>query len=287
MNQIVVNQKTSNIDGVKIDASTITVLKNTVLDDTLTIKLIDRSTENLTINVENNAIVKIIFEIQDALKTEANYNIVLNTFNNTNVKFLFIADVAHEGVLNFKGNAYNDSNIEFIGSFISNKLTAKVHLDLLGRGANLKVRTITVSALNNNQVLDVHMIHHAPNTFADMTNIGIASGEGIVKLNGVGEINQGMKGSSAFQTLRGIITSDQAQIDVNPILIIDEFDVTAGHAATVGKIEEEVLYYLMSRGLPEVEAQKLIIYGFLRPVLDEIDDALIKEHVEKIIDERI
>src|SRR5690606_10722808 len=212
---------------------------------------------------------------QDALKTEANYNIVLNTFNNTNVKFLFIADVAHEGVLNFKGNAYNDSNIEFIGSFISNKLTAKVHLDLLGRGANLKVRTITVSALNNNQVLDVHMIHHAPNTFADMTNIGIASGEGIVKLNGVGEINQGMKGSSAFQTLRGIITSDKAQIDVNPILIIDEFDVTAGHAATVGKIEEEVLYYLMSRGLPEVEAQKLIIYGFLRPVLDEIDDALI------------
>ena len=58
-----------------------------------------------------------------------------------------------------------------------------------------------------------------------------------------------MKNSNVYQTLKGIITSNEAIVEVNPILIIDEYDISAGHAATVGKIEEEALFYLMSRGL--------------------------------------
>src|SRR5690606_244478 len=175
----------------------------------------------------------------------------------------------------------------FIGGFVSNILDAKLHLDLNGKGANLKVRTITVSSLNNDQSIDVHMTHYAPNTAAEMTNIGIAGENGIVRINGVGQIEAGMKNSSAYQTLKGIITSDAAQIDVNPSLIIDEYDVKAGHAATVGKLEEEVLYYLRSRGLTLVEAQKLIINGFLQPVIDEIDDEAIKENVINLVNARI
>ncbi|HLT00183.1 MAG TPA: SufD family Fe-S cluster assembly protein, partial [Acholeplasma sp.] len=105
--------------------------------------------------------------------------------------------------------------------------------------------------------------------------------------NGVGQIENGMKNSSDFQTLKGIITNDAAQIDVNPILIIDEFDVKAGHAATVGKLEEEVLYYLRSRGLSLADAQKLIINGYLHPVIEEIDDEQIKNQVIEIVNERI
>ena len=110
---------------------------------------------------------------------------------------------------------------------------------------------------------------------------------GIIKINGVGQIEQGMNGSAAFQTLKGVITDDRAQIDVNPILIIDEHDVTAGHAATVGKMEEEVIFYLRSRGITLQDAQRLIINGYLQPIIDEIDDDLIKENVIKLVNERI
>ena len=58
-----------------------------------------------------------------------------------------------------------------------------------------------------------------------------------------------MKNSNAYQSLKGIIGSDRAVIEVNPILLIDEYDVKAGHGATIGKLDEFSLYYLMSRGL--------------------------------------
>jgi len=96
-----------------------------------------------------------------------------------------------------------------------------------------------------------------------------------------------MKQANAFQTLKGIITSDLAIVEVNPILLIDEFDVKAGHGATIGKIEEESLYYLMSRGLSRVEAEKLIINGFLKPVIDEIDDEPLRERFVGLVNSRI
>ena len=82
-----------------------------------------------------------------------------------------------------------------------------------------------------------------------MHNIAIANANGKVILNGVEKILKGMKNSNAYQSLKGIIASDEATIEVNPILLIDEYDVKAGHGATIGKLDENSLYYLMSRGL--------------------------------------
>lgn len=274
--------------GVALEHNKITILKKAVLNETLTIKLLNRAVSLLSIVVEESAIAKIILDIEDENIEPYTYQINLETKDNSNVKFLLITDIqSKDANFNFNSQSLKDSNMEFIGGFVSNILNSKVYLDLSGRGANLKVRTITVSAEDNIQSLDVHMTHKAPDTIAEMTNIGIAGKNGIVKINGVGTIEQGMKRSSAFQTLKGIITSDKAQIDVNPILIIDEFDVKAGHAATVGRIEEDVLYYLRSRGLSLIEAQKLIINGYLRPFIDEIDDELIKENVITLVNGRI
>jgi Fe-S cluster assembly protein SufD len=76
-------------------------------------------------------------------------------------------------------------------------------------------------------------------------------------------------------------------VDVNPILLIDEYDVKAGHGATVGKIEEQQLYYLQSRGLTKAEAEKLIIKGYIKPILDEMHDQALIERLEQTIYERI
>jgi Fe-S cluster assembly protein SufD len=101
------------------------------------------------------------------------------------------------------------------------------------------------------------------------------------------KIEKGMKNANAFQTLKGIITSDESIVEVNPILLIDEYDVKAGHGATIGKIEEDQLYYLQSRGLTRKEAEKLIINGFLQPIIDEIDDEPLRDRFVHLVNSRI
>lgn len=274
--------------GISVNHNELTVLKNHVIPETIKISIQEKDSNPFKVTIGENAQVKIIFEVTEKENVEREYFIELNTKPSSNVKFLLISNIqSSKGTLHFSSNHYQDSNTEFIGGFISHVLNAKLDMKLVGRGANLKVRTIAVSATTNDQTLDVHMVHHAKDTVAEMTNIGIAADSGKIKLNGVGKIEQGMKNSNAYQTLKGIIISDNAEINVNPILIIDEYDVKAGHAATVGRLEEEVLYYLRSRGLNLEEATKLIINGFLQPVIDEIDDEPLKESVIALINERI
>jgi Fe-S cluster assembly protein SufD len=282
----VTNQKLPS--GVTFHDNTIKLLKTSIFKDTLTFKLSNRTLTKLNIIVEESVEAKIILELSDQDLSDVAYDVFLELKDNAQVKFLLLTEVqSKNAIFNFKSSSLRDSNMEFIGGFINNVMDAKLYLDLNGKGASLKVRTITVSSTDHSQKLDIHMTHYAPFSSAEMTNIGIAGQNGIIKINGVGQIEQGMNGSAAFQTLKGIITNDLAQIDVNPILIIDEHDVTAGHAATVGKMEEEVLFYLRSRGLSLIEAQRLIINGYLQPIIDEIDDELIKENVIKIVNERI
>lgn len=275
-------------NGVTYSDNTLKLLKKSLFKDTITIKLRQRKVTNLNIVIEQSVEAKIILELIDTDQSDVQYDVFLDLKENSQVKFLLLTEVeSKNAVLNFKSSSLADSHMEFIGGFINNVMDAKLFLDLNGKGANLKVRTITVSSTDHQQKLDIHMTHYAPYTTAQMTNIGIAGKNGIIKINGVGQIEQGMNGSAAFQTLKGVITDDRAQIDVNPILIIDEHDVTAGHAATVGKMEEEVIFYLRSRGITLQDAQRLIINGYLQPIIDEIDDDLIKENVIKLVNERI
>ncbi|HHT55050.1 MAG TPA: Fe-S cluster assembly protein SufD, partial [Acholeplasma sp.] len=81
---------------------------------------------------------------------------------------------------------------------------------------------------------------------------------------------------------------DEAIIEVNPILLIEEYDLkAAGHAATVGKLDEEMLFYLQSRGIPRKDAEKLIINGFIKPVIDEIKNDELKEKFVNLVNSRI
>lgn len=263
----------------------LTIKKKSILEETLTIALDGAGLYHL--NIEDQVEAKIIIDIQDE-KENGTFDIDVSIGKASNIKLLVISNIkAKSSKLNIKTSSSKDAALNFMAGFVSDDVDAKLHLNLMGSGASLKVRTIAVSSDRHVQNLDVQMIHHAPNTQAEMTIIGIAGESGVVTLNGVGQIEMGMNGSSNFQTLRGIITSNTARIDVNPILIIDEYDVSAGHAATVGKLEEEVLFYLRSRGLSLLDAQRLMIHGFLKPVIDEIDDEPLKERIVSLVNSRI
>ena len=96
-----------------------------------------------------------------------------------------------------------------------------------------------------------------------------------------------MNGSNAQQESRVMMLSDEARGDANPILLIEEFEVTAGHAASAGQLDEQQLYYLMSRGLPRQEAEFLVVRGFLGSVIQEMPSQLVRDQMVAIIDRKL
>ena len=99
---------------------------------------------------------------------------------------------------------------------------------------------------------------------------GVILNSSALVFNGIGRIIKGAKGSDAQQESRVLMLSRRGRGEANPLLLIDENDVTAGHAASVGRVDEQQLYYLMSRGLPEKVARKLVIRGFIGEVLSQM-----------------
>ena len=78
--------------------------------------------------------------------------------------------------------------------------------------------------------------------------------------------------------------NDRARGDANPILLIDEDDVTAGHAASVGRVDPIQLFYLMSRGISQKEAERLVIHGFLAPVVTALPIESVKRQLTEVIE---
>ena len=105
--------------------------------------------------------------------------------------------------------------------------------------------------------------------------------------NGVGHIVKGAKGADAQQESRVLMLSDKARSDANPILLIDENDVTAGHAASIGQVDPEDMYYLMSRGLDLADAQRLVVEASFNPVLDRIPDEDLKTEIDEHLQRRL
>ena len=105
--------------------------------------------------------------------------------------------------------------------------------------------------------------------------------------NGIGHIIHGAQGADAQQESRVLMLSTKARGDANPILLIDDNDVSAGHAASVGRVNEEQLYYLMSRGLPKKLAERLVIRGFLGPVLTAVPSISVRKRLSDMIEEKL
>ncbi|MGI6360207.1 MAG: SufD family Fe-S cluster assembly protein [Acholeplasmatales bacterium] len=275
-------------NGVTYKDNKLTFNKNTKFDEVIKIKLKDDNNESFEVIVGDYSKIKIILEISSKEKTPHSYNFSLTLNKNSNVTYLLISDLNSEkGLIHHEFKVHRDANLELLGGLVSNKLEAKIEVELLEENANANLKVVVVSSNENIQKVDVNLVHKAPHTTGLMHNVGISGGNGKIILNGVEQILKGMNDSNAYQSLKGIITSDDAYIEVNPILLIDEYDVIAGHGATVGRLEELSIYYLMSRGLSKREAELLMINGLLAPVVNEISDEKLKTRFQTLVNERL
>jgi Fe-S cluster assembly protein SufD len=156
-----------------------------------------------------------------------------------------------------------------------------VHVHLRGDGAQLALHA--VSAGDRQQVLDQYAVvdHAAPHTRTEESFRGIAAGRARVAFNGKIIVRPGAHGADSSQSLRGLLAGADAEIDVRPQLEIYTDDVRCSHGATAGKLDETMLFYLLSRGLDRDTAKLLLKWAFLEDVVSRIAVAALRRQIEQ------
>lgn len=181
----------------------------------------------------------------------------------------------------------HDTHLQLSLGMFGRNNTSDNYVALTAAGAASESKMMMYVPDGAKQRHTVKMFHLAPNTVSNMINHGVVSGKALGEFTGIGYIENGAHQSDAQQESRIMALGEKSEAYVHPILLIDEYDVMAGHAGSVGRVSDEALFYLQSRGLTKHEAQLLVTEGFLRPVVENISDEHIKKQIEKVIHEKV
>lgn len=157
------------------------------------------------------------------------------------------------------------------------------HHILQGYQGESLVKVVALTDQTQEAFIRTLVEHRAIDTTGNIEHYGVANDESFLTFEGMGKILKGMRQSKAFQSTKGVVLAPKARLDANPLLVIDEYDVEAGHGAAVGRIDEEQLYYMMSRGLTKKEAERLIINGFLAPLSQLLANKAMDEHIRALL----
>jgi Fe-S cluster assembly scaffold protein SufB/intein/homing endonuclease len=171
-----------------------------------------------------------------------------------------------------------DIEVEGAHNFVANGLlvhNSKVTMKypavwLLGEHAHGEVLSIAFAGKGQHQDAGGKVVHIAPRTSSVITSKSISKNGGRAGYRGLLEVAKGAVGSKSKVVCDALILDEESRSDTYPYIQVDENDVELGHEATVSKIGEEQLFYLMSRGLSEAEASAMIVSGFVEPITKEL-----------------
>jgi Fe-S cluster assembly protein SufB len=167
--------------------------------------------------------------------------------------------------------AYEDATMEWVDGNLGSKLTMKYPaIWLMGEGAHGEVLSIAFAGEGQHQDAGGKAVHVAPHTSSVITSKSISKDGGRSSYRGLLEVAKGAHGSRSKVVCDALILDEDSRTDTYPYIRIDENNVDIGHEATVSKIGEEQLFYLMSRGLSEPEAAAMIVSGFVEPITKEL-----------------
>jgi len=187
-----------------------------------------------------------------------------------------------------KGYTHRDATIDWaIGVMNSGNVIADFDTDLVGNGSSSDLKAVGISNGRQTQVIDSNVVNFGNSTQGNIFQHGVILDSATLTFNGIGHIIKGAKQADAQQESRVLMLSDKARGDANPILLIDEFEVTAGHAASVGRVDPEEMYYLMSRGIEQQEAERLVIRGFLGAVIQAIPLKGVRDELVETIERKL
>ena len=159
--------------------------------------------------------------------------------------------------------------------------------NLIGDRSTSELKSVVVGTGDQKINLTSKIVQYGKETNGYILKHGVMRENASSVFNGIGYIKHGGTKSIANQESRVLMLSENARGDANPILLIDEDDVEAGHAASVGRVDPEQLYYLMSRGISQKEAERLVIHGFLDPVVRELPIEDVKRYLREVIEVKV
>ncbi|MCM3639252.1 Fe-S cluster assembly protein SufD [Sporosarcina luteola] len=219
-------------------------------------------------------------------------NIVAEVFAGDNAKVIYGAvDVLAKGFttyVNRRGVAGAQSRIEWALGLMNDSDTISENIThLVGNGSSSDMKTVVVGRGSQRQNFTSEIVHWGLDTDAFILKHGVMKESASSIFNGIGRIAKGATRSNAVQESRILMLSEKARGDANPILLIDEDDVTAGHAASVGRVDPLQLFYLMSRGISQQEAERLVIHGFLAPVVSKLPIEGVKKQLTEVIERKV
>lgn len=219
-------------------------------------------------------------------------NIVSEVFAEDNAQITYGAvDVLAEGFttyVNRRGIAARDARIEWALGLMNDGDTISENVThLIGDNSAGDTKTVVVGRGSQKQNFTTKVVHWGKNTDGQILKHGVMKDSASSIFNGIGKIEHGATKSNAEQESRVLMLSPQARGDANPILLIDEDDVTAGHAASVGRVDPLQLFYLMSRGITKQEAERLVIHGFLAPVVNVLPIEGVKKQLTEVIERKV
>lgn len=264
-------------------------MERKIIDQNFIIK--DNNDSNFELSFLLSKKIDLTFEentISNILIKEVIDDFEINIFIKQNAK-LNLSVFADKCFKNSKINVNLEEKSEFLSyfaDFSSEKNRLEVNINLLGNDSFAKWHLASLCSLNDNKEIDVSMIHKGLNTFGLVENYGVCKNNGKLIFSGTSSIEKGSHNSKTRQTAKIIIFDKESDAIAKPILKIDEHDIEASHGAAVGKVNDEQLFYLTSRGLSQDEAKELITYGYLKPILRGFSEEDISQKILNRIEEK-
>jgi Fe-S cluster assembly protein SufB len=170
-----------------------------------------------------------------------------------------------------RAKVYENASHEWVDANLGSKITMKYpSCYLLEPGARGEMLSMAFAGPGQIQDAGGKMYHFAPNTTSKVTSKSISKGGGRASFRGLLKVHRGAKGVKSNTVCDALLLDPESRSDTYPSIEIDEDDVTIGHEASVSKVGEEQLFYLMSRGLTEADATTMVVSGFIEPLVKEL-----------------
>ncbi|MDP3184243.1 MAG: SufD family Fe-S cluster assembly protein, partial [Anaerolineales bacterium] len=170
-----------------------------------------------------------------------------------------------------RAKVFGDATHEWVDANLGSKVTMKYpSCSLMEPGAHGEMLSMAFAGPGQVQDAGSKMVHFAPNTSSKITSKSISRGGGRASYRGLLKVYKGAHDVKSNAVCDALLLDPSSRSDTYPYIEIDEDDVTIGHEASVSKVGEEQLFYLMSRGLSQEEATTMVVSGFIEPLVKEL-----------------
>ncbi|AWE08459.1 Fe-S cluster assembly protein SufD [Lysinibacillus sp. 2017] len=274
------------------------VPRNVVIETPLQVVFINDNAEAslfnhvLVVAEESSAVTYVETYISTFEEAKGQVNVVTEVIakNNAQVTFGAVDNLAKgfTSYMSRRGHVERDAKIDWaLGLMNDGNTVYENTTNLIGDNSTSDFKMVTVGRGEQKLNFTTLIRQWGKNSDGRILKHGVMKDAAQSIFNGIGHIMHGATKANAEQESRVLMLSEKARGDANPILLIDEDDVTAGHAASVGRVDPTQLYYLMSRGISKTEAERLVIHGFLAPVVTNLPIEGVKKQLTEVIERKV